>query len=213
MESNMNVKSAIETGNVDLLRRLLTDDPARANELIVWGKNLEIRTHPLHYVSDMLFGGSLQSGNESPLIEALLKAGADPNHQAPNGETPLIGAASLHAEDVGLHLLEAGAQPNSRGVFHETALHWAAHTGLRRLVERLLTKGADVNSRDDRYNSTPQGWAIHGRFSSHPGRQPDRHGVAALLVAAGAIVESECLTDEDVRSDPRLLAILSGHGL
>lgn len=209
----MDVKSAINTGDVDALRRLLAEESTRANEPILWGKNLEIRTHPLHYVSDMLFGGLLHRGSESPLIEVLLEAGADPNYQAPNGETPLIGAASLHAEEVGLQLLDAGAQPNAKGVFNETALHWAAHTGLRRLVERLLNKGADVNLRDDRYNSTPLGWAIHGSFSSHPGTQVDHHGVAALLVAAGAIVEPDCLTDEEVRSDSRLLAILSRQGL
>ena len=212
-EGNMDVKGAIETGNVDALRTLLAEEPARANHLIVWGRNLEIRTHPLHYVSDMLFGGSLQRGNEPPLIQALLEAGADPNYQAPNGETPLIGAASLHAEDVGLQLLDAGAQPNVRGVFNETALHWAAHTGLRHLVERLLNKGADVNLRDGRYNATPLGWAIHGRLSSHPGRQGNHHAVAALLVAAGATVEPDSLVGEEVRSDSRLLAILSGQSL
>src|SRR5205823_2056928 len=109
--STMEVKEAIQAGDAAALRELLTQEPARANQLIEWGTTCEIRTHPLHYVSDMLFSGRLARGKELPLIDALLAAGAEVNHQAPNGETPLIGAASLHAEYVGLRLLEAGARP------------------------------------------------------------------------------------------------------
>jgi ankyrin repeat protein len=206
----MDVKTAIQTGDAAALRDLLAEEPSRANELIEWGRNCEIRTHPLHYVSDTLFGGALESGKEMPLIDALLEAGADCNHRASNGETPLIGAASLAAEDVGLRLLEAGARPEVTGAFGETALHWAAHLGLRRLVARLIEKGADVNLRDARYNSTPLGWAIHGRFNSAPGSQGDHHEVAALLVTAGATVEPGWLADEQVRADPGMLSALRG---
>jgi uncharacterized protein len=209
----MNVKTAIETGDAAALRSFLTEELARADEPIVWGKNCEIRTHPLHYVSDMLFDGTLQRGKELPLIEALLEAGADCNYRAANGETPLIGAASLSAEDVGLRLLDAGAQPNITGLFTETALHWAANVGLRRLVARLIEKGADVNLKDARFNSTPLGWAIHGRFNSPAGSEGNHHEVAALLVAAGATVEPEWLANEEVRSDPEILYIAGSRVL
>src|SRR5438067_13600957 len=105
----MDVKTAIETGDATALRSLLAADPSQANALIVWGKEREIRTHPLHYVSDMLFGGTLAQGKEMQLIDVFIDAGADVNYAAANGETPLIGAASLLAEDVGLRLLDAGA--------------------------------------------------------------------------------------------------------
>ena len=68
----------------------------------------------------MLFEGTLEGGKAMPFIEAPLKAGADCNHQATNGETPLIGAASLRAEEVGLRLLEAGAQPDACSLFFAT---------------------------------------------------------------------------------------------
>ena len=207
----MDVKTAIQTGDAAGLRSLLAEDRARANELIEWGKNCEIRTHPLHYVSDMLFDGTLQRGREMPLIEALLAAGADCNHQALNGETPLIGAASLAAEDVGLRLLDAGARPEVRGAFKETALHWAANLGLPRLAARLIEKGADVNLKDARYNSPPIGWALHGRFNSSPGSQGNHHEVVALLVVAGAQVERSWLTDEQVYTDARMLSALRGE--
>jgi ankyrin repeat protein len=138
----------------------------------------------------------------------LLAAGADCNHRAPGGETPLIGAASLGAEDAGLRLLDAGARPELTGAFNETALHWAAHLGLGRLVARLVESGADVNLRDARYNSTPLGWAIHGRFRSTPSSQGDYPDVVARLVGAGAQVEPEWLADAQVRTDPEILSAL-----
>jgi ankyrin repeat protein len=61
-----------------------------------------------------LFDGTLERGNEMPMIQALLAAGADCKFQTPNGETPLIGAASFGAEDFGLRLLDAGARSDYR---------------------------------------------------------------------------------------------------
>ena len=48
----MDVKTAIMNGDAEALRQLLSQDSSRVDELIRWGKCL---THPLHYVSDMLF--------------------------------------------------------------------------------------------------------------------------------------------------------------
>jgi hypothetical protein len=59
--------------------RLLAEEPTRANKLIEWGKNCDIHTHPLHYVSDMLFNGNLERGNEMAIVDVLLAAGADCN--------------------------------------------------------------------------------------------------------------------------------------
>src|SRR6185437_427212 len=81
----MDVKTAIETGDATVLRRLLAEVPARADELIRWGKDCRIATHPLHYISDMLFENTLQKGKELPLLEVLIQAGADVDFQR-NGE-------------------------------------------------------------------------------------------------------------------------------
>lgn len=207
----MDVKKALQTGDAVGLRLLLAEDPARANELVHWGRLCEIHTHPLHFVSDMLFDGTLARGKELPLIEALLAAGADCNYRAPNGETPLIGAASLGAEDVGLRLLEADAAPSALGGFKETALHWAALLGLNRLAARLIEKGSDVNLRDARYNSTPLGWALHGRFNPPAGNHGRHPEIVARLVAAGARPDPELLADEKLRADPVMLAALAGR--
>ena len=144
----------------------------------------------------------------------LLDAGADLDFQrsredGKKGDTSLLGAASLGAEDVGLRLLAAGAKPDLRGLFGETALHWAALLGEDRLVAELI-KGSDINLKDEKYNSPPLGWAIHGWCeppAENHGGQPE---VVALLVAVGASVEPEWLEREKVRSDPQMLAVL-GH--
>ena len=201
---NLDVKTAIEMGDASALKLLLFKDAPLANRLILWGMNSKNCAHPLHYVSDMLFDGTLAQGKEIALIDALLEAGAECNHQASNGETPLIGAASLAAEAVGLRLLEAGAEPNTTGGFQETALHWAANLGLPRLVARLIEKGADVNLKDGKYHSSPLGWAIHGWIHSSPVCQGNHYEVAALLVANGATVELQWLADKQVQADVRM---------
>ena len=191
MANDMDVKTAIRDGDAEALRHLLAEDASRANALVRWGTNDCVHTHPLHYVSDMLFEGTLKKGKELPLIEALIQAGADLDFQRKgrNGksDTPLIGAASLAAEEVGLRLLDAGAKPELRGLFGETALHWAALLGEDRLARRLI-EGSDVDLKDEKYNSPPLGWAVHGRYNPPAGNQGRQREVATLLIAAGAKV-------------------------
>jgi uncharacterized protein len=204
----MDAKTAIETGDAAALRRLLADVPARADELIRWGKDCRIATHPLHYVSDMRFEGRLQGGKELPLMEALIQAGADVDFQRNGeGDTPLIGAASLGAEEVGLRLLNAGAKPGLRGLFGETALHWAALLGEDRLAGRLI-ENVDPNLKDEKYKSSSLGWAVHGWCDPPAGNHGCQLEVVRLLVAAGATVEPEWMESEKIASSPAMLAAL-----
>ena len=209
----MDMKAAIRNGDAEALRRLLAEDASQANVLIHWGGfGCTVQTHPLHFVSDMLFKGKLERGKELPLINALIEAGADLDFQRPRedgkkGDTPLIGAASLGAEAVGLRLLEAGARPELRGLFGETALHWAAMLGEDRLAEKLITK-SDLNLKDEKYNSPPLGWAIHGCYNSPAGDHGKQREAAALLVKAGAVVEAQWLESEQVHADTAMLAAL-----
>ena len=180
----MDMKTAILNGDAHAVRRILAEDSSRANALIRWGVNDCVSTHPLHYVSDMLFEGKLQKGRELPLIDALIQAGANLDFQKNGkGDTPLIGAASLGAEDVGLRLLDAGAKPELRGLFGETALHWAALLGEDRLVEKLIP-GSNLNLKDEKYQSTPLGWALHGLSNPPAGNQGRQREVVLLLEEA-----------------------------
>lgn len=153
------VQRAIESGDVEGLRAALRGESA--NELIVWGKAGELKTHPLHYVSDCLFEQKIPVGVTVGLVEALLEAGADVNFVADNGETALIGAASMGAEDVGVMLVERGAELDRVGGLGETALHWAAFNGLEKLVGKLMEAGADRTVRDRKYGADALGWAAH----------------------------------------------------
>lgn len=204
----MDLRSAIQSGDVAALRHLLAVAPERANQMIVWGKNGEILTHPLHFVSDMLFAGSLSPGQEIPIVDCLLSAGSNFDHQAANGETPLIGAASLRAQSVGLRLLNAGADVTRLGGMGETALHWAAHEGLAELVAELVRRGADLHVKDARYHSTPLYWAIHGRFQYGKNGSEPYLQVVKTLLTAGARVDAAWLSDSQIRSDAQILQAL-----
>jgi Ankyrin repeats (3 copies) len=204
----MDVRTAIRTGDAAALRRLLAEDPARADELIRWGRDCRIATHPLHYVSDMLFNGVLERGRELPLVDGLIEAGADLDFQRDGrGDTPLIGAASLGAEEVGIRLLDAGARPELRGASGETALHWAALLGEDRLAERLIP-GADLEVADEEHGSTALGWAVHGWCDPPAGNRGRQLEVVRLLVAAGARVDPAWLMSERAASDPEMVAAL-----
>ena len=77
----MDVKTAIRNGDAAALRQLLAEDSSRANELIRWGERKPCFTHPLHFISDMLFEGALPQGKELTLVGVLLDAGADLDFQ------------------------------------------------------------------------------------------------------------------------------------
>ncbi|MBV9743609.1 MAG: ankyrin repeat domain-containing protein [Acidobacteriia bacterium] len=209
----MDVKTAIRNGDAAALRELLIEDRSRANELIRWGGlGKSCLTHPLHFIADMLFKGMLAKGKELPLADALIEAGADVDfhrdrEDGKKSETPLIGAASLGAEDLGIRLLDAGARPELRGLFGETALHWAAMLGEDRLTVRLI-EGSDLNLKDEQYSSPPLGWAIHGWSDPPAGNHGRQREVVVLLVSAGAIVEPELLASESVQTNPAMLAAL-----
>ena len=105
-------------------------------------------------------------------------------------------------------LLEKGVDLNARPR-GETGLHWAAYGGQLDIVTLLLERRAPLDIKDESYDGTPLGWALYGW--SHP---PETKGgryyeIVALLVAAGATVESEWLADVKVLSDPRMLAALN----
>ena len=57
-------------------------------------------------------------------------------------------------------------------------------------------------------STPPLGLAIHGRYEPPAGNQGRQCEVAAILVAAGAMVEGEWLESERVRADPQMQAAL-----
>ena len=222
----MDLKTAIETANVTALRELLAADPTLANRHVVWGKDREIQSHPLHFVSDKLFDGTLDKSREADvavaLIDALIHAGADLNHFSPENsrgepkcETPLNGAASLGAQEVGIRLIEAGAKTDTINLLGETSLHWAASLGLDRLVNRILQVEApnhvSLYVRDSNWDASPLGWAMHGWFEPPPASAGRHREVVVALVRAGAEVKAEWLSAQPIQADARKVAALRGE--
>jgi hypothetical protein len=78
------------------------------------------------------------------------------------------------------------------------------------LAGRLIA-GTDLNLRDEKYNSSPLGWAVYGWGDPPAGNQGRQREVVTLLVAAGGRVELEWLESEKVRADPVMLAALRGE--
>ena len=74
----------------------------------------------------------------------------------------MFAAARNGHSEVVEYLLDHGANVDAKGVFGATGLHWGAMNGHRRTVELLIARGADLTIRDERFDSTPEGWAKEG---------------------------------------------------
>jgi hypothetical protein len=99
-----------------------------------------------------------------------------------------------------------------------SGLHWAAYNAHVDIIKLLLERKSPVELRDGRHGGTPLGWAFHGWLESPP--ESDRYyEVVALLVAAGAIIDSALPADprrrglllEKMRADARMAAALRGE--
>ena len=91
------------------------------------------------------------SGN-APIadIQALLKAGANPDTLNDNNADCLLMAVLMRNDDAVSALLYHGANPDYCGFKGgKTALMWAAHMGQRKNVIALLDAGADPEAKAD----------------------------------------------------------------
>jgi hypothetical protein len=108
-------------------------------------------------------------------------------------------------------LLQRGIAANAlhRG---QTGLHWAAYGGHAEIVKLILQRGAAVNLKDERFNSTPLGWALHGWADPpKPADSASYHVIVSALVAAGATVDLKNIPREKLDGDPRMAAALRGE--
>jgi ankyrin repeat protein len=172
------------------IREVLVNDPALANEGVPLNDHLlSQKGHPLHRICDAVFAKKTTDEQAIETAKILLEFGAsiDGYKSAGDNNTPLIAAASLHAEELGIFYIEQGADifytPKSDGA---TALHWAAFCGRDKLVTKLTEKGANINQPDTLYNSTPTGWAIHALLSKNNGNVHHQLQCIKFLLKAGA---------------------------
>ncbi len=147
----MNLKQALHSGDVDLLKSMLLADPALASQMIRWGGLLnKCNTEPLHYLSDAPFNQLFDHGRQAEMARELLEAGAPVDGLPTSGETPLHGAASLGEAGVAEVLIDYGANleavANYPGIPDGTPLDFAVHFGMVDVVDVLVDRGAKVLS-------------------------------------------------------------------
>jgi uncharacterized protein len=104
------------------------------------------------------------TNGSAPMIDRLLKAGADPNAPlTPAGDTAVMMAARTGKPDVIRALVEAGANVNAKENWGgTTALMWAVSEGHAEAARLLLSAGADVNARSH-YVAAANGRGFEGR--------------------------------------------------
>jgi ankyrin repeat protein len=171
------------------LREALSANKALANEGVGLDDGNPAKGHPLHRICDAVFSGKITDEQAIEIAKILLEFGANIDGYMDKGDnnTPLIAAASLNAEKLGIFYISHGANifytPKSDG---GTALHWASFCGKDKLVAELINKGANINQKDTRYHSTPIGWAAHALHTERKDNLDNQVECVKLLLRAGA---------------------------
>lgn len=160
----MEIRALIEHKDLDGLRKILSSKPALANEGLPFDEKNTTKAHPLHRICDAVFAGKCTDDEAVEIAKIFLQFGAsiNGNELIDTRDTPLVAAASLHAEKVGIFYIEQGADIHHRGCHGGTALHWAAWTGRDQLVKKLIAEKAAINKRCVDFQGTPLLWALHG---------------------------------------------------
>lgn len=182
------MKDLIINRDYEGIRKALAGNPSLANEGIPFDEKNTTKAHPLHRICDGVFAHDYTDREAVEMAKIFLEFGAnvDGYGLTEGKDSPLVAAASLYAEEVGILYVENGAAVNHAGCHGGTALHWAAWVGRDKLVERLIRENADINKLCTDFKSTPLLWAVHGY--KHGGMENRYHQAECvrLLIAAGA---------------------------
>jgi uncharacterized protein len=177
------------------IRKILSANPELANEGVPLNNDPDAKKgHPLHRICDAVFENKITDEQAVEIAKIFLACGANINGYQSFGDnnTPLIAAASLHAEKLGIFYIDEGADIFYADKSHgATALHWAAHCGRDKLVQKLIEQGAKVNQRDNSFDGTPLDWVIHILRSSDGNNLFHQKECIKLLINAGGELRSE----------------------
>lgn len=190
---NPEVKKLIENKDCEGLSKLLADNPILANEGITIPYDIMCReeAHPLHRLCDAVSSKKITDEEAIQLAQVFLEFGACiDGDKKTDGGSPILGAASLHAERLGIFYIDNGADVHytyqNNG---ESALHWASFCGRDKLVDTLIKAGAAIDTPDNTHNSTPLGWAIHALQSNDKENKHNQVDCMKLLLKSGADTE------------------------
>lgn len=184
----MSLKQQINRGDIEGIKTAISTDPGKVNQIIKWGPLLKNHVHPLHYLCDRVFTDKLEDKQAGDIASLLIQEGTKINGYGFEElkDTPLVAAASLHADEVAMVLIDVGADIHHGGCFGGTALHWAAWCGRDRVVRRLLKEELDIDRRCVTHKSTAFFWAAHGRANSGEKSKHNQIECAKLIKDAGA---------------------------
>jgi ankyrin repeat protein len=182
------LREGIFTADLEGIRKILSTNPSLANEGIPHDTENPATEHPLHRLCDGVMLKLYSDVQAAEMAKLFLSFGArvDGFGLREKKDTPLVAAASLHADEVALLYIDHGATIGHGGCHGGTALHWAAWCGRDTVVRRLLTAGADVHRRCIDFKSTPLFWAIHGYKFGGPDNRFNQIECARLLLEHGA---------------------------
>jgi ankyrin repeat protein len=212
------VKRLIEKKDYAGLRALLSTFPDLANKGITIPFDLicSIKAHPLHRICDAVIAGKITDDDAVSFAKIFLENGAHIDGDKNKNEgTPLLAAASLHAEQVGIFYIDQGADIHyTHKNDGASALHWAAFCGRDKLVARLISANAEIDEPDIAYDSTPLGWAIHALQSNDMGNKYHQLNCIKLLLKSGADTKNLQKEKNDYllwlsKNDPELQAFIS----
>jgi len=183
------MKTLIENKDYEGIRQQLSNNPGLANEGIPLGEKDNRKAHPLHRICDAVFAKKITDDEAIEIAKIFLEFGAriDGDMLTENKDTPLLAAASLHAEQLGIFFIENGADVHYADKNDAaTALHWAAYCGRDKLVDRLIKEKAAIDQRDTSFDATPLSWALQPLITDDKFNHYHQVSCIKLLLKAGA---------------------------
>jgi len=182
------MKTLIDNKDYQGIEQALINNPALANEGIPYDSVNTTLAHPLHRICDGVFSGTYTDAEGVKMARIFLAHGANVNGNqlVEKQDTPLLAAASLHADQVALLYIENGAVLNHAGCHGGTALHWAAWCGRDKVVEKLVQQGAEINKICIDFKATPLFWAVHGLKNGGASSSSNYLECVRILTQAGA---------------------------
>jgi ankyrin repeat protein len=153
---------AAGSGDADMLRRILAEDPRKLKEKDAKGKtplmwaSMNCRVSAVKVLLDAgadvaatdaegLTALALACSDNIETIGLLLKAKSDPDIHAKNGAMPLAIVITQDRPEVALLLIEAGASVHAKDKWGYEAICLAVNKHLDDVVKALLAHGADPN--------------------------------------------------------------------